>query len=42
MVNYNKLWKLMIDKGYNKTQLCEQGKLVLMRWQKWGEMKKFV
>ena len=27
MVNYNKLWKLMIDKGYNKTQLCEQGKI---------------
>lgn len=27
MVNYNKLWKLMIDKGYNKTQLCERGKI---------------
>ena len=20
-INYNKLWKLLIDKGYNKTQL---------------------
>lgn len=23
-VNYNKLWKLLIDKGMNKTQLREQ------------------
>jgi len=23
MLNYNKLWKLMIDKGINKTQLRE-------------------
>lgn len=27
MINYNKLWKMMIDKGYNKTQLCEEGKI---------------
>lgn len=24
---YNRLWKLMIDKGYNKTQVCEQAKI---------------
>lgn len=24
IVNYNKLWKLMIDKGINKTQLREK------------------
>lgn len=22
-LSYNKLWKLLIDKGLNKTQLCE-------------------
>lgn len=22
-ISYNKLWKLLIDKGLNKTQLCE-------------------
>ena len=22
-VSYNKLWKLLIDKGMNKTQLCQ-------------------
>ncbi len=26
-VCYNRLWKLMIDKGYNKTQICEQAKI---------------
>lgn len=26
-VNYNKLWKLMIDKSINKTQLCEKAKI---------------
>ncbi|MBQ3194066.1 MAG: helix-turn-helix transcriptional regulator [Oscillospiraceae bacterium] len=23
-ISYNKLWKLLIDKGYNKTKLCEE------------------
>ena len=23
-VSYNRLWKLLIDKGINKTQLCKQ------------------
>ena len=23
-VSYNKLWKLLIDKGINKTQLCKE------------------
>lgn len=26
-VNYNRLWKLMIDKGYNKVQICEKAKI---------------
>ena len=26
-VCYNRLWKLMIDKVYNKTQVCEQAKI---------------
>lgn len=23
-ISYNKLWKLLIDRGINKTQLCEK------------------
>lgn len=26
-VSYNKLWKLLIDKKMNKTQLCERAKI---------------
>lgn len=26
-VSYNKLWKLMIDKKINKTQLCQKAKV---------------
>ena len=26
-VSYNKLWKLLIDKKMNKTQLCEKAKI---------------
>lgn len=26
-VNYNKLWKKLIDKGMNKTQLCKEAKI---------------
>lgn len=26
-VSYNKLWKLLIDKGMNKTQLCKEAKI---------------
>ena len=25
--SYNKLWKLLIDKGINKTQLCEKANI---------------
>ena len=25
--NYNKLWKLLIDKGINKTKLCEMANI---------------
>lgn len=26
-VSYNKLWKMLIDRGMNKTQLCKQAKI---------------
>lgn len=26
-VSYNRLWKLLIDKKINKTQLCQQAKI---------------
>lgn len=26
-LDYNKLWKLMIDKNINKTELCKQAKI---------------
>lgn len=26
-INYDKLWKLMIDKKINKTELCEKAKI---------------
>lgn len=27
LLDYNKLWKLMIDKNINKTELCKQSKI---------------
>lgn len=26
-VSYNKLWKMLIDRGMNKTQLCQNAKI---------------
>jgi len=26
-VSYNKLWKILIDRGMNKTQFCERAKI---------------
>lgn len=26
-VSYNRLWKLLIDKGINRSQLCKQAKI---------------
>lgn len=26
-VCYNRLWKMLIDKGYNKTRLCTEAKI---------------
>lgn len=26
-VSYNKLWKMLIDRGMNKTQLCKNAKI---------------
>lgn len=27
LLDYNRLWKLMIDKNINKTELCKQAKI---------------
>ena len=40
-VCYDKLWKLLIDKKMNRTELKLQG-LVLMCWQDWGRMNRFL
>ena len=29
IVCYNRLWKLLIDKGINKTQLCKEAKIIV-------------
>ena len=26
-ISYNKLWKMLIDRGMNKTQLCQNAKI---------------
>jgi len=38
-VNYNKLWKLLIDKGLNKTQLKEKANLSTNAVAKLGKNK---
>lgn len=35
-LNYNKLWKLMIDKGINKTQLREKARITTNELAKLG------
>jgi len=35
-VNYDKLWKLMIDKKINKTELCEKAKITTNAMAKLG------
>ena len=34
--SYNKLWKLMIDKKINKTQLCKAAGITTNAMAKWG------
>jgi len=36
-ISYNRLWKLMIDKGINKTQLCEKAKISTNAMAKMGK-----
>ena len=36
-VSYNKLWKLMIDKNINKTQLCEKAGITTNAMAKLGK-----
>lgn len=38
-VCYNKLWKLLIDKGMTKTQLCQQAKVSTNAMAKLGKNK---
>lgn len=38
-VCYDKLWKLLIDKKLNKTQLCEQAKVTTNAMAKLGRNK---
>ena len=40
-VSYNKLWKLMIDKGLNKTKLRTKQEFHLMLWQKSEKTSQF-
>lgn len=36
-INYDKLWKLMIDKKINKTELCEKAKITTNAMVKLGK-----
>lgn len=36
-INYDKLWKLMIDKKINKTQLCEKSGIITNAMVKLGK-----
>ncbi len=36
-LSYNKLWKILIDKGYNKTQLCQEAKITTNAMAKLGK-----
>lgn len=36
-INYDRLWKLMIDKKINKTQLCEQAGITTNAMAKLGK-----
>lgn len=36
-ISYDKLWKLMIDKKINKTQLCEKAKITTNAMAKLGK-----
>lgn len=36
-VSYNRLWKLLIDKGYNKVRLCEEAKISTNAMAKMGK-----
>lgn len=38
-LNYNKLWKLLIDKNINKTQLCEMAGISTNAMAKLGKNK---
>ena len=37
-VSYDKLWKILIDKRMNRTELKDMAGISLMFWPKWGEM----
>lgn len=41
ILDYNKLWKLMIDKNINKTELCKQAKISTNAMAKMGRNESF-
>ena len=40
-ISYDRLWKLMIDKKINKTQLCERARITTNAMASWEEMRLF-
>ncbi len=40
-VCYNKLWKILIDRGMTRRNLLRLQKLVQMPWQNWERMKMY-
>lgn len=38
-ISYDRLWKLMIDKKINKTQLCEKARITTNAMAKLGKKK---
>ncbi len=39
---YNKLWKMLIDRNLNKTDLKKIQVLVLMYWLEWVKMNQYL
>lgn len=41
-VNYDKLWRILNERGMMKTELIREAKSVQMQWQSLAEMKMYV
>lgn len=42
LLDYNRLWKLMIDKNINKTELCKQEKISTNAMAKMGRNEQYL